>query len=83
MFSPLRAGWSWEGRRPDEDAPPQPLDKSLNEAAGNVPLFKGAQLEVWISDPNTASDRVTRPSTDHPDEPTPDGALFTPTGHPS
>ena len=77
----LRAGWSWEGRRPDEDAPPQPLDKSLNEAAGNVPLFKGAQLEVWISDPNTASDRVTRLSTDHPDEPTPDGELFNSIGH--
>ena len=77
----LRAGWSWEGRRPDEDAPPQPLDKSLNEPAGNVPLFKGAQLEVWISDPNAASDHVVRISTDHPDEPNPDGEIFNSIGH--
>jgi hypothetical protein len=77
----LRAGWSWEGRRPDEDAPPQPLDKGLAEPAGNVPLFRGALLEVWISDPNAASDHVTRLSTDHPDEPNPDGEIFNSIGH--
>jgi hypothetical protein len=77
----LRAGWSWEGRRPDEDAPPQPLDKGLAEPAGNVPLFRGALLEVWISDPNAVSDHVTRLSTDHPDEPNPDGEIFNSIGH--
>ncbi len=77
----LRAGWSWEGRQPGEDAPLQPLDKRLNEPAGNVPLFKGALLEVWISDPAAPSDHVTRLSTDHPDEPTPDGDIFNSIGH--
>src|SRR5437868_5864655 len=32
----LRIGWSWEGRRADEQADPKPLDKPLNEPAGNV-----------------------------------------------
>jgi hypothetical protein len=68
-------------RRPDEDAPPQQLDKSLAEPAGNIPLFKGAQFEVWISDPAAASDRATGISTDHPDEPNPDGELFNTIGH--
>src|SRR6478672_1820752 len=30
----LRIGWSWEGRRADENADPKPLDKPLNEPAG-------------------------------------------------
>jgi len=46
-----------------------------------VPLFKGALLEVWIDDPAAASDHVIRLSTDHPDEPTPDGELFNSIGH--
>ena len=40
-----------------------------------------AGVEVWINDPNAASDHVTRLSTDHPDEPTPDGEIFNSIGH--
>lgn len=35
----LRIGWSWEGRRPDEQVPRKALDKPDNEPAGNVDLY--------------------------------------------
>lgn len=57
---PLRIGWTWEGRRADEAAPPYALDKPANEPAGNVPLFMDAKTAVWLqtADGHVASERV-------------------------
>lgn len=44
----LRIGWTWEGRRSDEAAPPVTLDKGLDEPAGNVPIYKGMKVTVWL-----------------------------------
>ena len=44
----LRIGWTWDGRQPSEPAPPQPLDKSPSEPAGNVELASTRQVTtVW------------------------------------
>ncbi len=61
----LQIGWTWEGRRPDEAAPPQPLDKPAGEPAGNVDLFKGQHVELWIEGDGLPSDRVENLHTDH------------------
>lgn len=47
-LSDIRIGWTWEGRRPDEQAPPVALDKSLDEPAGNVPIYKGMKISIWL-----------------------------------
>lgn len=44
----LRIGWTWEGRRPDEQAPPVALDKGMDEPAGNVPIYKGMKISIWL-----------------------------------
>lgn len=77
----LRIGWSWEGRRPDEQAPPKPLDKPDNEPAGNVDLYAGQHLEAWIEGDGLSSDHVVNLHTDHPDEPGPSGQLWNSRGH--
>lgn len=48
----LRIGWSWEGRRADEPAPTMSLDKGSNEPAGNVPIYRGMKLSIWLETPN-------------------------------
>ena len=48
--------YTWEGRRPDEPAPPTALDKPPNEVAGNIPLGAGQVATVWI---RGTSDRVS------------------------
>lgn len=57
---PVRIGWTWEGRRADEAAPPYPLDKPANEPAGNVPLYMDAKTAVWLqtADGHQVSERV-------------------------
>ena len=78
--APVWAGWTWEGRQPDEEARPQPLDKGANEPAGNIPVDKGQVLSVWIAGPSAnaadKSDRVTHLHTDHDDERGPGGELW-------
>lgn len=55
----LRIGWTWEGRRTDEQAPPVALDKGLDEPVGNVPIYKGMKLTVWLErDGQRVSDLV-------------------------
>lgn len=79
------AGWTWEGRKPAEPAPPIPLDKPLNEAAGNLAMFKGQNVSIWIQglapNANDASDRVENLYILHPDERSPEGVLGNSIGH--
>lgn len=79
------AGWTWAGRRPEEPAPPIPLDKPLNEAAGNLAMFKGQNVSIWIRglapNANNVSDRVENLHILHPDERSPEGVLGNSIGH--
>jgi hypothetical protein len=79
------AGWTWEGRRPDEVANPVGLDKPNWEAAGNLTMHFGQKVSVWIKgghrDAQDKSDRVENIHTTHPDEPLPDGTLLNTLGH--
>jgi hypothetical protein len=79
------AGWTWEGRRPNERADPVPLDKPANETAGDIAIHFGQKASVWIKglgrDANDKSDRVENLHTAHPDEPLPDGRLLNTLGH--
>ncbi len=77
----LRIGWTWEGRRADEPADPKLLDKPTNEPAGNVDLYKGQLLQVWIEGDNCPSDRVENLHTNHPDENNTAGTLGNSIGH--
>lgn len=46
---PLRIGWTWQGRRADEPAPPVALDKpSTDMASGNLPINAGQVLSLWL-----------------------------------
>lgn len=77
----LRIGWSWAGRKPDEGAPPAPLDKQEGEPAGNVPINnQDTVVEVWIEG-NGPSDRVRGLTSKHPDERTPKGEIGNSFGH--
>ena len=79
------AGWTWEGRRPDEAANPFPLDKPDSEAAGNLTMHFGQVVSAWIKgthpEAQDKSDRVEKLHTAHPDEPLPDGRLLNSVGH--
>lgn len=50
LSNPLfKIGWTWEGRRDGEAAPPVALDKGpLDPAAGNVVIYKGEVLSLWL-----------------------------------
>jgi hypothetical protein len=79
------AGWTWEGRRPNERADPVPLDKPDAEAAGNISLHFPQTAAIWIKgnnrDANDKSDRVEKLHIRHADEPLPDGRLLNTLGH--
>ena len=79
------AGWTWEGRRPDEAADPVPLDKPLNEPAGNIAMHFGQKVSVWIKGTNRqgtdASDVVQGIHTAHDDELGPNGEKWNSNGH--
>ena len=68
----LRIGWTWEGRRNDEDAPPVELDKGPNDpASGNVPIGKGMDMVLWLQDgvwAQTVSGLVSGLQTATPDD---------------
>ena len=66
----LRLCWSWEGRRPDEQAPPVLLDKpDMGELGhGNVPINANQKITVWIEGDGLPSDRVAGMHTGFPDE---------------
>ncbi len=79
------AGWTWEGRRPNERADPVALDKPDNETAGDIAIHFGQKASIWIKglnrDGNDKSDRVENLHTAHPDEPLPDGRKLNTLGH--
>jgi len=67
---PLKIGWTWAGRRDEEHADPVALDKGLNDsAAGNLPIYKGMNLVLWLQDgyPRIVSDIVSGLQTATPD----------------
>lgn len=79
----LRIGWTWEGRRPDEVAVPQRLDKpdgGVEQGNGNVEINGGQRLRVWILDARP-SDAVEGIHTKWPDEPGPGGQKWNSIGH--
>ena len=49
---PVKLGWTWNGRRIDEPAPPVALDKTapMDTASGNIEIHKGQTLSVWLQD---------------------------------
>jgi hypothetical protein len=62
-----------------------PLDKPDSEPAGNIAMFKGQIVSVWMNglagDATDKSDRLENIHTNHPDEPLPDGELWNTIGH--
>jgi hypothetical protein len=65
----LRIGWTWEGRGHSEGAPPKPLDKPDGEQGdGNVDMYAGQIVSVWIQGDGLPSDRVAGMHIMHPDE---------------
>jgi len=79
------AGWTWENRGPDERADPVPLDKPDYETAGNIAIYFGQVVSVWVKglgrDDNDKTDTAENIHTLHPDEPLPDGSLHNTIGH--
>ena len=59
-------GWTWDGRRADEDAPPKLFDKTGNEPATNLDIYHGQQVVVWINDSSNNSDNVANLRSDPP-----------------
>ncbi|CAN5570267.1 hypothetical protein BH10CHL1_BH10CHL1_49170 [soil metagenome] len=79
--SALRIGWSWEGRHDDETAEPKLLDKPINEPAGNVDIYPGQHLQVWIQGDRCPSERVENLHAEHAEERDAEGALGNWPGH--
>jgi len=79
------AGFTWEGRHPDEFAPPVAIDKPDTEPGSNIAIGRNQIISLWMRGrhPNATdkSDRVVGIRTDHPDEPLPDGTLHNTWGH--
>lgn len=78
----LRIGWTWEGKRPNEAAPPKPLDKpDYDDGHGNVDIYAAQTLSIWIHGDGLDSDIVSGIHTRHPDEPGPNGEKWNSYGH--
>lgn len=82
---PFYVGWTWEGRRPSEAAPPVNLDKPNNEPAGNISVGGGQIVRLWplgrTPESNVIRDEVFNLHTLHPDEPGPRGENWNSVGH--
>lgn len=62
----LRVAYTWEGRRPDESAPPRPLDKDDADLGhADIDVNKGQHISVWIEGDGLPSARVVNLHTDH------------------
>lgn len=77
----LRIGWSWPERTADQAAPLIPLDKPANEPAGDVPIGKKMDLELWIEGDGLPSECIHNMHTRHADEPGPNGEIWNSRGH--
>jgi hypothetical protein len=69
--SRLRIMWTWAGRQPWEIAPPAALDKvdgPLELGHGNLDLYWGARLSVWVDGDGLPSDVAQNLHTMHPAE---------------
>ena len=79
------AGWTWEGRKPNERADPVPLDKPSYETAGNIAVHYNQTVSTWIKGlnpgANDLTDAVKNLHTRHADEPSPGGGLGNTLGH--
>jgi len=66
------AGWTWEGRQPDQRADPVPLDKPDHEPAGNIAMYFNQTVTAWINGLSAGahdkSDKAENLHTRHPDE---------------
>lgn len=62
----LKIGFTWVGRKDDEPAPPAAMDKQPGEAMGNLPIFWGQVVDVWLE--GQASDKVTGLHTVYPSD---------------
>ena len=75
----MRCALAGRGRAGKEDEPVEPkrLDKPDNEPAGNVDIYGGMHLAVWITGDGLPSDRAENLHTHHPDEPGPTASCGT------
>ena len=64
----LSVGWTWKDRRPEEPAPPAPLEKAAPEPMANIALGNGQVVSAWVMGDGVPSDIVAGLHTDHPDE---------------
>ena len=62
-----KAAWTWEGRRPDEAAPPISLDQPETGPAGTLAVWINQTISAWIE--HEYSDAITNVHTRHPNEP--------------
>lgn len=67
--SRLQVAYTWEGRRPEETAPPRPFEKRPPEPRAQLDLNKGQRITCWIDDPTLPSDRVVGLRSDVQDVP--------------
>jgi hypothetical protein len=67
--SRLKVAYTWEGRRPDEAAPPRPFEKKPPEPRAQLDINKGQKITCWIDDPTLPSDRVVGLRSDVQDVP--------------
>ena len=77
----LAVHWTWEGRQPDQVAKPAALEKPDNEPLSNVPIARGAVLDVWLAGDGLPSDVVGGLRANHDDEPGPGDNKWNTRGH--
>ena len=62
----LRAAYTWEGRQPEENAPPRALDKGDADIGhADIDVYKGQHIEVWLEGDGLPSDHVLNLHTEH------------------
>jgi len=55
----LKVGWTWEGRRDNEPAPPRLFEKNPPEPRAQIDMYRGQVTSLWIEDSLGApSDKV-------------------------
>lgn len=67
--SRLKVAYTWEGRRPDEQAPPRPFEKRPPEPRAQLDLHRWQRISCGIQDPTLPSDLVVGLRSDVADVP--------------